>query len=152
MLLPLWQQLFILFLMIFHHDYVIRLIQQFVLFLAQLLKLKSKDDPEILLFEIEKGYQRFLGYPKSLLLKLNVPSLINLFSVDSLFLYERLSILGILLLEEAEILNRLKFNDDANILRKKGVEILKECLESIKEEELKKIILKNLNECKTKSF
>ncbi|GIX40955.1 MAG: hypothetical protein KatS3mg129_3267 [Leptospiraceae bacterium] len=148
MLLPIGQQLIYFILMIYHKDYVIKLIQQFIVFLAKVFKLKSNEDPEVLLIEIEKAYALFLGYPKEVLLKLDLNSLIHLFSIHNYFQYERLGILGILLLEEADIYKNLNSPEEAQLLKKKGIELLDFCIDNIEDKEFKTIIKKNLEDAK----
>jgi len=138
--------------MLYHKDYFIRILQQFVVFLAKLLKLKTEKDPEVILMEIEKAYSLFLGYPKEILLKMNLNSLLSLLSLNNELLYERIAILGILLLQEANIYNDLKFYQEEEQLRKKGIELLKYCHKKVLDKELREIIQKNLNELSTKDF
>lgn len=127
--------------MIYHQDYTIKLIQQFIIFLATLLKLKKKDDPEIVLIELEKAYSFFVGYPKNILIKMDIPSLIQLLTFKGTDHMERLAILGILFLEEANLYKEFQEIESASLLRKKGLEVLKYCINKIYDKELKSMII-----------
>ncbi len=138
--------------MLYHKDYLIRILQQFVVFFARLLKLRTEKDPEVILIEIEKAYSFFLGYPKEILLKLELNSLLSLLSINKELIYERIAILGILLLQEANVYNDLKFYKEEEQLRKKGIELLKYCHKKVLDKELREIIQQNLNELSKKDF
>jgi hypothetical protein len=138
--------------MLYHKDYLIRILQQFVVFLAKLLKLKTEKDPQVILMEIEKAYSLFLGYPKEILFKMDLNSLLSLLSINNEFQYERIAILGILLLQEANVYNDLKFYQEEEQLRKKGLQLLKYCNGKILDKELQEIIQQNLNESSKKDL
>ncbi len=130
--------------MIYHRDYVIKLIQQFIIFLATLLKLKGKEDPSVLIIEIEKAYSFYLGYPRDLLFKMDVKSLIQLLTYNETFQFERLGILGILFLEESNLYKEFREIESSSLLRQKALDLLNYCVDKIYDVEFKNIILEHI--------
>jgi hypothetical protein len=94
----------------------------------------------------------FLGYPKEILLKMDLNSLLSLLSINNELQYERIAILGILLIQEANVYNDLKFYQEEKQLRKKGLQLLKYCNGKVLDKELQEIIQQNLNESSTKDL
>jgi hypothetical protein len=64
----------------YSRDYVIRMIQQFVVLLARIAGLKAKDDPEILLLETEAGLRQFTGMDPELVRSLSAAALLTILS------------------------------------------------------------------------
>lgn len=51
----------------FHRDFILRLIQEFAVFLARLTGLKDRNDPEVIFLELERSFRQFIGYDSPLL-------------------------------------------------------------------------------------
>ncbi len=66
----------------YHQDFLIRTLQQFIVVLARIAGLKKADDPEVLLIEIESASRMLLGLDLRLLGSLTAESLLPLLSYD----------------------------------------------------------------------
>ncbi len=62
----------------YHADYLIRTLQQFIVFLARLMGLKARNDPEVIQMELEAGLRQFLGLDLRLVEMLSDSSLYQL--------------------------------------------------------------------------
>lgn len=64
----------------YHRDFVIRMLQQFVVLMARVAGLKSKDDPAVIIAETEHGLKQFTGLNPELIANLSTDSLVTLLS------------------------------------------------------------------------
>lgn len=85
----------------YHSDYTIRMIQQFVVFIARVAGLLKKDDPRVVLIEIEQAYRGILGLDPGLVHSLTADSLYDLLSRQEDHV-ERIAITAMILKREAE--------------------------------------------------
>lgn len=104
----------------YNRDYTIRLLQQLVVFLARLAGLKKKDDPEVILIELEAAFSQFSGIPRGLALRMSEEAMLDYFRIGGEFNADRCAVTAILLREEAGIAERLGSPADAETLRKKA--------------------------------
>lgn len=86
----------------YSRDYVIRMIQQFVVLLARIAGLKAKDDPEILLLETEAGLRQFTGMDPELVRSLSAAALLTILSARDPEDHTALAVAAILLKTEGE--------------------------------------------------
>lgn len=109
---------------VFHRDYTIRLLQQFVMFLARLAGFVKKDDPESIALELESAFHNFLGLPRSLVLRMDADALLHMFSVTRELDANRVVVAGLLLREEADLARRLGSPDEADILDERACRLI----------------------------
>ena len=109
---------------VFHRDYTIRLLQQFVTFLARLAGFVKKNDPESIALELESAFHNFLGLPRNLVLRLDADALLHMFSVTAELDADRVVIAGLLLREEADLARRLGSPDEAAILDERAYRLI----------------------------
>lgn len=109
---------------VFHRDYTIRLLQQFVMFLARLAGFVKKNDPESIALELESAFHNFLGLPRNLVLRLDADALLHMFSVTGELDADRVVIAGLLLREEADLTRRLGSPDEAAILDERAYRLI----------------------------
>ncbi|MCE9600253.1 MAG: hypothetical protein K8S54_20005 [Spirochaetia bacterium] len=64
----------------YHRDFLIRMLQQFVVLMARLAGLKSKDDPEVVIAETDAGLKQFTGLNPEIIANLSTDSLVTLLS------------------------------------------------------------------------
>lgn len=108
----------------FHRDYTIRLLQQFVMFLARLAGFVKKDDPESIALELESAFHNFLGLPRNLVLRMDAEALLHMFSVTGELDADRAVIAGLLLREEADLARRLGSPDEGAILDERAYRLI----------------------------
>jgi len=96
----------------YHRDYLIRMIQQFFVFLAKLFGLKQANDPAVVLMQLEGAYLQFTGLSQDAIHSLTGPGLLSVCSATGEVDYNRLAVIAILLREEAETLRSI--NDPAS--------------------------------------
>lgn len=87
---------------VYHRDYVIRLIQQFVVLLARLAGLKAKDDPDVVLLETEAGLRQFTGMDPELVRSLAPAALCTILTARDAEDHTALAAAAILLNAEGE--------------------------------------------------
>ena len=87
----------------FHRDYVIRLLQQFIMMMAKLTGLLEKDDPRVVELELESGFQSFLGLPRHLAVRMDVNAILHMLSVTGELDADRAAMMGLLFRKEAEL-------------------------------------------------
>ncbi|HNN75907.1 MAG TPA: hypothetical protein PKN93_14730 [Leptospiraceae bacterium] len=86
----------------YHRDYFIRMIQQFMVLLARLAGLKAKTDPEVILMETENGLRHFTGLPPELIKSLTAASLASILNARQEGDYTTLAMTALLLKAEGE--------------------------------------------------
>ena len=99
----------------FHRDYILRLIQEFSIFLASLAGLKDRNDPEVIFLELERSFRQFLGYDSPLLESLGPEGALGVLSAADGGDPDRLAMAAILFREKS--VNYRKYGDDAASLR-----------------------------------
>ncbi|HBS04115.1 MAG TPA: hypothetical protein DEA96_04055 [Leptospiraceae bacterium] len=93
----------------FHRDYILRLIQEFAVFLARLTGLKDRNDPEVVFLELERSFRQFLGYDSPLLESLGPDGALSVLSAADGGNPDQLAMGAILFREKAE--NYRKYGD-----------------------------------------
>ncbi|MCB1165379.1 MAG: hypothetical protein KDK33_04440 [Leptospiraceae bacterium] len=93
----------------FHRDYILRLIQEFMVFLGRLMGLKDKNDPDVILLELERSFRQFLGYDSPLLESLGPDGVLAVLSAGDGGSPDQLAIAAILFSEKAK--NYAEFNN-----------------------------------------
>ncbi|MDH5656173.1 MAG: hypothetical protein OEZ34_09710 [Spirochaetia bacterium] len=104
----------------YHKDYFIRLIQQFIVFLAELAGLRQKNDPDVILMKLEGAYLQFTGMSMTALHSLTPEGIQTVFSSTGEVDYNRLLIVAVLFKEEADTLWSIKDIHSARILYMKA--------------------------------
>ena len=102
----------------YHRDYIIRMIQQFIVFIAELAGLKKKDDPEVILMRLEGAYQQFTGMKSEVVRSLSAEGIVSLFSATGEVDYNRILVTAILLREEAAALRSIRDPASESLSRK----------------------------------
>ncbi|MBI39510.1 MAG: hypothetical protein CMF59_07920 [Leptospiraceae bacterium] len=95
----------------FHRDYILRLIQEFAVFLARLTGLKDRNDPEAVFLELERSFRQFLGYDSPLLESLGPEGTLAVLSAADGGNPDQLAMGAILFREKAE--NYRNYGDPA---------------------------------------
>lgn len=108
----------------YSRDYVIRLIQQFVVLLARIAGLKAKDDPEIILLETETGLKTFTGLDPELVRTLSAGALSAILTARDPDDHSTLAATAILLKTEGEALEKLGHNQTAFLRFRKALSLL----------------------------
>lgn len=101
----------------YHRDFTIRLLQQMIVMLARLLGLKKKDDPAVIVIEMESAFPQFLGIPRSLALRMSGEGMLALFSATGELDANRAGMAVVLLREEVQLAERLGSPEEAALLR-----------------------------------
>ena len=128
------------------------MIQQFVVFFAQMLGLRNKNDPDVILMKLESAYLQFTGMSMNSLHALSADGIVTVFSASGEIDCNRIMITALLFKEEADTLISIKDFHTADSLYKKALKLfevieknesllsaeLREHL-SVKEEILKKL-------------
>lgn len=86
----------------FHRDYILRLIQEFSVFLARLAGLKDRNDPEVIFLELERSFRQFLGYDSPLLESLGAEGALSVLSAADGGNPDRLAMAAILFREKSK--------------------------------------------------
>ena len=108
----------------YHRDYLIRMIQQFIVFISQLAGLKKKDDPEVLLLKMESAYLQFTGMSMEALHSISADGIIDLYSVSGEPDYNRILVTAVLFKEESAILKSIHDDTRAEYLTLKSLELV----------------------------
>lgn len=108
----------------YHRDYIIRMLQQLIQFLAYLAGLVQSDDPRLIAIELEAAFHRFLGLPRDLILRMEVQALVELFSVTGRLDSDRLIVAALLLKEESKQSIRTGFEDEGAILLSRSNQLI----------------------------
>lgn len=87
---------------VYHRDYLIRLIQQFVVLIARLAGLKAKDDPDVILLETEAGLRQFTGMDPELVRSLSAAALATILTARDSEDHTPLAAAAVLLNAEGE--------------------------------------------------
>ena len=100
----------------YHQDYFIRMLQQFVVFLAGLLGLKEKNDPDLVQIELDRAMKMFLGFDQRGIDSLTPEALFALSGAGSMADPEerdpyRVYMGSILLLEQGELYAKTGFQE-----------------------------------------
>ena len=99
----------------FHRDYILRLIQEFSIFLARLAGLKDRNDPEVIFLELERSFRQFLGYDSPLLESLGPEGALGVLSAADGGDPDRLAMAAILFREKGA--NFSNYGDEAAAAR-----------------------------------
>lgn len=121
----------------YHKDYTIRLLQQFIVFLAKLVGLKTSKDPEVILIQLEDAYRQFTGFDARMIRSLTAESLIRLFSASGEPDYNRIVITASLLKEDASVHISIGNTSEAEQMIEKARILLLNCKEAVMAGELK---------------
>lgn len=113
---------------VFHRDYTIRLLQQFVISLAKLAGLVKKKDVANVEMELESTVQSFLGLPRSLFVKMSASSMMQMFSVTGELDADRTAVAALLLKEEAELARMVGSSEEAALLAERSQELIEAAL------------------------
>lgn len=114
----------------YHRDFTIRLLQQMIVMLARVLGLKKKDDPAVIIIEMEAAFPQFLGIPRSLALRMSAEGMLALFSATGELDANRAGMAVLLLREEADVAKRLGSPDEAAVLRSRVLHLTEAALAS----------------------
>lgn len=99
----------------FHRDYILRLIQEFTVFLARLAGLKDRNDPEVIFLELERSFRQFLGYDSPLLESLGPDGAFGVLSAGDGGNPDRMAMAAILFYEKAS--NYSVYGDETSARR-----------------------------------
>jgi hypothetical protein len=108
----------------YHRDYLIKLIQQFIVFLAEMAGLRKKNDPDVILMKLESAYLHYTGMNMQTLHSLSAEGIITVFSASGEINFNRILITGLLFKEEADVLFSIKDYNSAEKLYKKALILL----------------------------
>jgi len=107
----------------YHRDYLIRMIQQFIVFLAEMAGLRKKNDPDVLLMKLESAYLQFTGMSMDALHSLTADGIVTVFSASGEADYNRILVTAFLFKEEADVLRSIKDHKSAEYLYKKSLQL-----------------------------
>lgn len=107
----------------YHNDFIIRILQQFIAFLAVVLGLKDKNDPDLRLITIENGWKQFTGLDPRLAASFDIVTLLNLLLGVDGSNQERVAFASILFKEEARVLIETGFHEKAIQLLHRAIQL-----------------------------
>jgi len=107
-----------------HSDYIMRMVSMLASFLARILAHKGSRTFPIALTEIDQAGRTLVGMDRAMMRLFNADQLMGLFGSDQSVAVPKAYVLGVLMSEEAEILDLQEHPEEAAAVRPKALHLL----------------------------